>query len=136
MEQILSKNLTKKSELYALLVGKLSGVPPLLHPATDCMVDTLMTCTSWLSGLPSGSRKRATSSGISPGFAYIWRTAVGLGVVGRNVCSGVTSLSPGEQIAEASNTMTGPCVRPTTSLVSLRAKIRQFGVTEEKGIFR
>ena len=42
----------------------------------------------------------------------------------------------GEQIAEASNTMTGPCVRPITSLVSLSAKTRQFGLTEEKGIFR
>jgi hypothetical protein len=124
MKQILGENPTKKGELYALLDGRLSGVPPLFHPATDCMVDTLMTCTSWLSGLPSGSRKIAISSGISPGFAYICRTAVGVGVVGRNVCNGVTSLLPGEQIAEASNTMTGPCVSPTTSLVSLSAKSR------------
>ena len=123
-EEMLRKNPNEKSESYALLVGKLSGVPPLLHPATDCMVDTLMTCTSWLLGVPSGSRKIATSSGISPGFAYICRTAVGVGVVGRKVFSGVTSLSPGEHMAEASNTMTGPCVRPTTSLVSLRAKRR------------
>lgn len=66
----------------------------------------------------------ATSSGISPGFAYICRTAVGVGVVGRKVCRGVTSFVPGEQMAEASNTMTGPCVRPTMSLVSLSAKMR------------
>src|SRR5258708_8227395 len=99
IKETLSEIPTEKSGVYVLLVGKVSGVPPVLHPATDCMVDTLMTSTSWLLGLPSDSRKIATTSGISPGFAYICLTAVGVGVVERNVCSGVTSLSPGEQMA-------------------------------------
>jgi hypothetical protein len=41
----------------------------------------------------------------------------GSGVVESNV--GLTSLSPGEQMSEASNTMIGPCSKPTTSLESL-----------------
>lgn len=72
----------------------------------------------------------ATRSGISPGLGKICRGA--LDVVDGNECKGATSSDPGLNNLAVSYTKTGPCVRPTTILLSKEAKQIMFGVAGAK----
>lgn len=107
-------------------MGVASGVLPPRHPPTDSNFWMSSISTSCPEVFPLLSRSIATSSGISPGLGKICRGA--LDVVDGNECRGVTSSDPGLNNLVVSYTKTGPCVRPTTILLSKAAKQTMFGI--------